>query len=123
MKKNKSQLTTKQEKKLRRRLKFMLWVYKTFTKEKVMPALCGTSMGVSVSLAFMAAMQGNILGIFGFLFATLWISGSWTAFLIIRETSPKKKKSSFDTDSTLETFDLICKTGGNAATKNKNKRL
>ena len=123
MKKNKSQLTTKQEKKLRRRLKFMLWVCKTFTKEKVMPALCGISMGVSVSLIFMAAMPGHILAIFGFLFATLSLSGSWTAFLVTRETSPKKKKPSFDTDSTLETFDLICKTGGNAATKNKNKRL
>lgn len=121
MKKDKSQLTTKQYKKLRRRLKFMLWVCKTFTKDNVIPAICGISMGLSISLIFLAAMQGNILGIFGFISTTVWISGAWTAFLVARGNSSKKKKPTFDADSTLEAFDLIYKTGGSAATKNKKK--
>lgn len=38
MKKNKSQFSTKQEKKLRRRIKFMLWTIKVFTKENILAA-------------------------------------------------------------------------------------
>ena len=86
MKKNNTQLTTKKEKKLRRRLKFMVWVCKTFTKEKVMAAVCGISLGLSVALSMISFTHANLLGGFGFQLASLWAIGTWTAFLVSEES-------------------------------------
>ena len=109
MKKNNTQFTTKKEKKLRRRLKFMIWVCKTFTKEKVMAAVCGISFGLSCALSIVSFTQTNLFGGFGFLLASLWAMGTWTAFIVSRDT--KKKTSDFDNDYTMKVFDLIAKTG------------
>ena len=57
MKKNKSQLSTKQEKKLRRRIKFMLWTIKVFTKENVLAAICGEPLTVSARLHYSLLRQ------------------------------------------------------------------
>ena len=85
MEKNNTQFTTKKEKKLRRRLKFMVWVCKTFTKEKVIAAVCGISLGLSTALSMISFSHTNLLGGFGFLLASLWAIGSWTAFMISKE--------------------------------------
>lgn len=85
MKKNNTQFTTKKEKKLRRRLKFMIWVCKIFTKRKVMVAVCGISLGISVALSIISFTHDNLLGGFGFLLASLWAIGTWTAFIISKE--------------------------------------
>ena len=118
MKKNNTQFTTKKEKKLRRRLKFMVWVCKTFTKEKVMAAVCGISLGVSVALSMISFSRANLLGGFGFQLASLWAIGTWTTFLI----SDKSKKEMSDFGNV---FELIAKTGDSVLNdldkKNKNK--
>ena len=93
MKKNNTQFTTKKEKKLRRRIKFMVWVCKTFTKEKVMAAVCGISLGLSVALSIISFTRTNLLGGFGFQLASLWAIGTWTAFLVSEES--KKEISDF----------------------------
>lgn len=85
MEKNNIQLTTKKEKKLLRRLKFMIWICKTFTKEKVMAAVCGISLGLSIALSMISFIQANLLGGFGFQLASLWAIGSWTAFMASKE--------------------------------------
>lgn len=87
MKKNKSQLSTKQEKKLRRRIKFMLWTLKVFTKENVLAAICGITIGLALPLMFSAFMQGNLLGGFGFGATFFWAVGTWTAFIIGKNQS------------------------------------
>ena len=122
MKKNKIQLATKKEKKLRRRLKFMVWVCKTFTKEKVMAAVCGISLGLSTALSMISFIHTNLLGGFGFLLASLWAIGVWTAVVVSKEN--KKEMSNFG-----NAFELIAKTGDSVLNdldkkiKNKNKRL
>lgn len=87
MKKNKSQLSTKQEKKLRRRIKFMLWIIKVFTKENVLATICGITIGLALPLMFSAFMQGNLLGGFGFGTTFFWAVGTWTAFIIKKNQS------------------------------------
>lgn len=87
MKKNKSQLSTKQEKKLRRRLKFMLWTLKVFTKENVLAAVCGITIGLAIPLMFTAFTQGNLLGGFGFGATFFWAIGTWTAFIVEKTRS------------------------------------
>ena len=118
MKKNNTQFTTKKEKKLRRRLKFMVWVCKTFTKEKVMAAICGISLGLSVALSMISFTHVNLLGGFGFQLASLWSIGTWTAFLVSEES--KKEMSDFG-----NVFEFIAKTGDSVLNdldkKNKNK--
>ena len=118
MKKNNTQFTTKKEKKLRRHLKFMVWVCKTFTKEKVMAAVCGISLGLSTALSMISFSYTNLLGGFGFLLASLWAIGVWTTFVVSDES--KKEKSNFG-----NVFELIAKTGdsvlNNLDKKNKNK--
>ena len=103
MKKNNTQFTTKKEKKLRRRLKFMIWVCKTFTKEKVIAAVCGISLGISVARSMISFTHANLLGGFGFRLASLWAIGTWTAFLVSDKS--KKEKSNFG-----NVFELIAKT-------------
>lgn len=118
MKKNNTQFTTKKEKKLRRRLKFMVWVCKTFTKEKVMAAVCGISLGLSTALSIISFSYTNLLGGFGFLLASLWAIGAWTTFVVSEES--KKEMSDFG-----NVFELIAKTGDSVLNdldkKNKNK--
>ena len=118
MKKDNTQFTTKKEKKLRRRLKFMVWVCKTFTKEKVMAAVCGISLGLSTALSMISFSYTNLLGGFGFLLASLWAIGTWTAFVVSEEN--KKERSDFG-----NVFELIAKTGDSVLNdldkKNKNK--
>lgn len=118
MKKDNTQFTTKKEKKLRRRLKFMIWVCKTFTKEKVMAAVCGISLGLSIALSIISFARTNLLGGFGFLLASLWAIGTWTAFVVSEEN--KKERSDFG-----NVFELIAKTGDSVLNdldkKNKNK--
>ena len=75
MKKDESQLFTKKCKKLRRRLKFILWVNKTFTKDNVMAAIHGISLGISVAFMIISFIKGNLFSGFGFMLATLW--GVW----------------------------------------------
>lgn len=104
MKKNNTQFTTKKEKKLRRRLKFMVWVCKTFTKEKVMAAVCGISLALSSALSMISFTRTNLLGGFGFLLASLWAIGTWTAFVVSEES--KKEMSDFG-----NIFEFIAKTG------------
>ena len=87
MKKNKSQFSTKQEKKLRRRIKFMLWTIKIFTKENVLAAICGITIGLALPLMFTAFIQGNLLGGFGFGTTFFWAIGTWTAFIIGKSQS------------------------------------
>lgn len=104
MEKNNTQFTTKKEKKLRCRLKFMVWVCKTFTKEKVMAAVCGISLGLSTALSMISFSYTNLLGGFGFLLASLWAIGAWTTFVVSEES--KKEMSDFG-----NVFELIAKTG------------
>lgn len=122
MKKNNTQFTTKQEKKLRRRLKFMVWVCKTFTKEKVMAAVCGISLGLSCALSIISFAQDNLFGGFGFLLASLWAIGTWTAYVTTKEV--EQKTSGFGNNYTMEVFDLIAKTGDSVLNKldKKNKK-
>ena len=112
LEKNNAQFTTKKEKKLRRRLKFMVWVCKTFTKEKVMAAVCGISLGVSVALSMISFTRANLLGGFGFQLASLWAIGTWTAFLVSEEN--KKEMSDFG-----NTFETITKINNYLDKKNK----
>ena len=112
MKKNNTQFTTKKEKKLRRRLKFMVWVCKTFTKEKVMAAVCGISLGLSVALSMISFTHANLLGGFGFQLASLWAIGTWTAFLVSEES--KKEMSDFG-----NVFETITKINNDLDKKNK----
>lgn len=81
MKKNKSQLSTKQNKKLQRKLKFYNWVIQTFTKENVMAAVCGISAGIAASHLLISFTCNNLLGGFGFLFLLLWVICTWTGFV------------------------------------------
>ena len=87
MKKNNTQFTTKKEKKLRYRLKFMLWTMKVFTKENVLAAICGITIGLALPLMFSAFMQGNLLGGFGFGATFFWAIGTWTAFIVGKNQS------------------------------------
>ena len=87
MKKNNTQFTTKKEKKLRRRIKFMLWTIKVFTKENVLAAICGITIGLALPLMFSAFVQGNLLGGFGFQVTCLWAIGTWTAFIVEKNQS------------------------------------
>ena len=87
MKKNNTQFTTKKEKKLRRRLKFMLWTMKVFTKENVLAAVCGVTIGVAIPLMLASFMKGNLLGGFGFQVTCLWAIGTWTAFIVEKNQS------------------------------------
>ena len=112
MEKNNTQFTTKKEKKLRRRLKFMVWVCKTFTKEKVMAAVCGISLGLSVALSMISFTRANLLGGFGFQLASLWSIGTWTAFLVSEES--KKEMSNLG-----HTFETIAKINNDLDKKNK----
>ena len=118
MEKNNTQFTTKKEKKLRRRLKFMVWICKTFTKEKVMAAVCGISLGLSTALSMISFSHTNLLGGFGFLLASLWAIGAWTTFVVSDES--KKEMSDFG-----NVFEFIAKTGDSVLNdldkKNKNK--
>lgn len=122
MKKNNTQFTTKKEKKLYRRLKFMVWVCKTFTKEKVMAAVCGISLGLSCALSIISFAQTNLLGGFGFLLASLWSIGSWTSYLVSKEK--KEKPSNFANDYIMKVFDLITKTNSSTLENldNQNKK-
>ena len=122
MKKDNTQFTTKKEKKLRRRLKFMVWVCKTFTKEKVMATVCGISLGLSTALSIISFARTNVLGGFGFLLASLWAIGAWTVFVVSEES--KKEMSDFGNDYTMKVFDLIAKTGGSVLNEldKKNKK-
>lgn len=118
MKKNNTQFITKKEKKLRRRIKFMVWICKTFTKEKVMAAVCGISLGISVALSIISFTRTNLLGGFGFQLASLWAIGTWTTFVVSDES--KKEMSDFG-----NVFEFIAKTSDSVLNdlykKNKNK--
>lgn len=103
MEKNNTQFTTKEYKKLLRKLKFILWVNKTFTRDNVMAAVCGISLGLSVALSMISFIHANLLGGFGFQLASLWAIGSWTAFLV----SDKSKKEMSDFENV---FEFIAKT-------------
>ena len=104
MEKNNAQFTTKKEKKLLRRLKFMVWICKTFTKEKVIAAVCGISLGLSTALSMISFSHINLLGGFGFLLASLWAIGTWTAFLV----SDKSKKEMSDFGNVFEFISKTC---------------
>lgn len=82
----------------------MVWVCKTFTKEKVMAAVCGISLALSSALSMISFTRTNLLGGFGFLLASLWAIGTWTAFVVSEES--KKEMSDFG-----NIFELIAKTG------------
>lgn len=110
MEKDESQLFTKKCKKLRRKLKFILWVNKTFTKDNVLVAVHGISLGISVAFAIISFIKGSLLGGFGFLLATLWAFGSWTAYLVTKEE--KLKEDNFlNSDLILKSFDLLASDG------------
>lgn len=128
MEKNNTQLTTKKEKKLLRRLKFILWVNKTFTKEKIMAAIYGILLGVAEAFMCISFIIGNLLGGFGFMFAALVGYISWTSYLIYIEKKDKtKEKFSFSQEETLKILDLLVRSvrSGNILNnyeeKNKNK--
>ena len=104
MEKNNAQLFTKKCKKLHHKLKFILWVNKTFTKNNVMAAVCGISLGLSTALSMISFSHTNLLGGFGFLLASLWAIGSWPMFVVSEES--KKEMSDFG-----NVFELITKTG------------
>lgn len=85
MEKNNIQLTTKEYKKLRRKLKFIWWINKTFTKDNVMAAIHGILLGIAAAFMYISFIKGNLLGGFGFMFAILVGSISWTSYLMSKE--------------------------------------
>lgn len=119
MEKDNSQFSTKEYKKLRRRLKFMVWVNKTFTKDVVIARVHGILLGISVGFAIISFMSANLLGGFGFLLATLWGFGSWTAYLVKKEEKPKEDNF-LNSDLILKSFDLLA-SGGEKIIKQINK--
>ena len=128
MEKNNIQLTTKEYKKLRRKLKFIWWVNKTFTKDNVMAAIHGILLGIAAAFMYISFIKGNLLGGFGFMFAILVGSISWTSYLMSKEKQDEsKEKFSFSQEETFKILDLLVRgvRGGNILNdyeeKNKNK--
>lgn len=128
MEKNNTQLTTKEYKKLRCKLKFILWANKTFTRDNVMAAIHGILLGIAAAFMYISFINGNLLGGFGFMFAALVGSISWTSYLISVEKKDKtKEKFSFSQEETFKILDLLVRgvRNGNILNnyeeKNKNK--
>lgn len=125
MEKDNSQFSTKEYKKLRRKLKFIFWVNKTFTRDNVMAAIHGILLGIAAAFMDVSFRGGNLLAGFGFMFAALVDSISWTSYLMSIEKKDKSEENfSFSQEETFKILDLLVHGGSisnNYEKKNKNK--